>query len=115
MSAPAGAARFGYSADTAFDEDLLAWLDVADVVFHETNFGAHTPYANLAALPQPLRDKLRLIHWPDGFDVEAWLLENNVCECAAVAVRACPDLARRAPVLMNGTVLSADGSWPAHV
>lgn len=66
----AGAARFGYSADTAFDEDLLAWLDVADVVFHETNFGAHTPYARLAALPQPLRDKLRLIHWPDGFDVE---------------------------------------------
>jgi ribonuclease BN (tRNA processing enzyme) len=64
-------ASFGYSADTAFDEDLLAWLDAADVAFHETNYGAHTPYARLAALPAPLRDKLRLIHWPDGFDVDS--------------------------------------------
>jgi len=63
-------ACFGYSADTAFDEGLLAWLDEADVVFHETNFGAHTPYSRLAALPAPLREKLRLIHWPDGFDTD---------------------------------------------
>lgn len=66
----AGAARFGYSADTAFDEHLLEWLDVADVIFHETNFGAHTPYEKLAALPAALRQKLHLIHWPDGFDID---------------------------------------------
>lgn len=60
---------FGYSADTAFDEELIAWLARADVIVHETNLGAHTPYAKLAALPAHLRDKMRLIHWPDGFDV----------------------------------------------
>jgi ribonuclease BN (tRNA processing enzyme) len=59
---------FGYSADTAFDESLISWLARADVVFHETNFGAHTPYAKLAALPDDVRTKMRLIHWADGFD-----------------------------------------------
>lgn len=61
---------FGYSADTAFDPALIAWLDQADVVVHETNYGAHTPYAKLAALPAPVRAKMKLIHWPDGFDAE---------------------------------------------
>jgi ribonuclease BN (tRNA processing enzyme) len=60
---------FGYSADTAFDPGLIAWLDRADVVVHETNLGAHTPYAKLVGLPSTLRDKMRLVHWPDGFDV----------------------------------------------
>ena len=64
----AGGACVGYSADTAFDESLLSWLDVGDVIIHETNFGAHTPFSKLAALPSALRDKLRLVHWPDGFD-----------------------------------------------
>lgn len=63
-------ATFGYSADTAFDPELLAWLDRADVVVHETNFGAHTPYDKLASLPAAWRNKLSLIHWPDGFDVD---------------------------------------------
>ena len=65
----------GYSADTAWDETLLAWLDRGDVVIHETNFGAHTPYAKLAALPLRWRDKLRLIHWPDGFDVDGSVIK----------------------------------------
>ena len=60
---------FGYSADTAFDLSLIEWLKDADAIVHETNFGAHTPYAKLAALPAALRDKMRLIHWPDSFDV----------------------------------------------
>ncbi|MDP2340636.1 MAG: MBL fold metallo-hydrolase [Deltaproteobacteria bacterium] len=68
-SVSATAGTFGYSADTAFDEDLIAWLGRADLLLHETNFGAHTPYAKLAALPAELRAKMRLIHWPDGFDV----------------------------------------------
>ncbi len=61
---------FGYSADTAFDPELIAWLARGDVVAHETNFGAHTPYAKLRDLPAELRKKMRLIHWPDGFDID---------------------------------------------
>ncbi len=57
----------GYSADTAFDPGLIEWLGDADLVIHETNYGAHTPYERLAALPEALRAKMRLIHFPDGF------------------------------------------------
>lgn len=62
----------GYSSDTAFDPELIAFLDPADLIIHETNFGpAHTPYAALAALPAEIRGRMRLIHYPDGFDVAA--------------------------------------------
>jgi ribonuclease BN (tRNA processing enzyme) len=62
----------GYSADTAFDPELIAFLEPADLIIHETNFGpAHTPYASLAALPPALRARMRLIHYPDSFDVAA--------------------------------------------
>ncbi len=84
-----GASCFGYSADTAFDETLIDWLEKADVVFHETNFGAHTPYARLAALPAVRREKLRLIHWPDGFDISSStirvLQDGDVVEVSAGA------------------------------
>ncbi len=65
-----GAARpaLGYSADTAFDPGLIAWLAEADLVIHETNFGVHTPLARLAALPEDLRARMRLIHYPDLLD-----------------------------------------------
>ena len=59
----------GYSSDTAFDPSLIDFLSAADLVIHETNFGpAHTPYEALAALPADLRARMRLIHYPDGFD-----------------------------------------------
>jgi len=59
----------GYSADTAFDPDLIAFLSPADLIIHETNLGpAHTPYPSLAALPADLRARMRLIHYPDMFD-----------------------------------------------
>lgn len=62
----------GYSADTAFDPHLLAFLEPAEVIIHETNYGpAHTPYEKLAALPEELRKKMRLIHYADHFDVAA--------------------------------------------
>ena len=65
----AGGRSLGYSADTAFDPELIAFLQPADLIIHETNFGpAHTPYASLAALPAALRHKMRLIHYPDSFD-----------------------------------------------
>jgi ribonuclease BN (tRNA processing enzyme) len=61
--------KLGYSSDTAFDRELIAFLGQADLVIHETNLGpAHTPYAALAALPAELRARMRLIHYPDGFD-----------------------------------------------
>jgi ribonuclease BN (tRNA processing enzyme) len=65
----AGGRCLGYSADTAFDPTLIAWLSDADVIIHETNHGVHTPYADLAALPPDVRAKMRLIHYPDEFDV----------------------------------------------
>lgn len=62
----------GYSCDTAFDPALIAFLEPADLIIHETNLGpAHTPYSALAALPETLRAKMRLIHYPDGFDIAA--------------------------------------------
>jgi len=62
----------GYSSDTAFDPDLITFLAPADLIIHETNLGpAHTPYAALAALPPELRARMRLIHYPDGFDTAA--------------------------------------------
>jgi hypothetical protein len=74
----------GYSADTVFDPGLIAWLEEADLVVHEAsgNF-MHTPYESLAALPEPLRNKMRLIHYPDTFNIAASeiavLRQGHVC------------------------------------
>lgn len=59
----------GYSADAAFEPDLIAFLDQADVIIHETNLGpAHTDLGALLALPERVKAKLHLIHYPDAFD-----------------------------------------------
>jgi ribonuclease BN (tRNA processing enzyme) len=72
----AGDRSLGISADTAFDPALLDWLLEADLVIHETNFGpAHTPYERLAELPEAQRARMRLIHYPDSFDLEASVIE----------------------------------------
>jgi ribonuclease BN (tRNA processing enzyme) len=71
----AGGRTLGYSADTAFDESLIRWLEEADLVVHETNYGVHTPYAKLAALPEALRAKMRLVHYPDDFDLAGSTIE----------------------------------------
>lgn len=61
----------GYSADAAFEPALLDFLAPADVIVHETNLGpSHTALSDLAALPEALRAKMWLVHYPDGFDVE---------------------------------------------
>lgn len=66
----------GYSADTAFDPALIDWLADADLVVHETGPGfLHTPYEQLAALPEALRSRMRLIHYPDQFPVDASAIE----------------------------------------
>ncbi len=74
----AGGRVLGLSADTSFDPKLIAWLAEADLVVHETNYGTHTPYEALAALDPLLRAKMRLVHFPDTFD-----LEGSVIECLA--------------------------------
>jgi ribonuclease BN (tRNA processing enzyme) len=66
-----GARVVGYSADTAFDPSLVAWLRESDLFFHETNLGVHTPLASLVALPAETRARMRLIHYPDFHDVDA--------------------------------------------
>lgn len=67
-----GGRTLGISADTAYDPELLQFLSAADLIIHETNHGpAHTPYERLAELPEALRAKMRLIHYPDEFDLAA--------------------------------------------
>jgi ribonuclease BN (tRNA processing enzyme) len=67
----AGGRTLGYSADTSFDPGLIDWLAESDLVIHETNYGVHTPYERLATLPEATRAKMRLIHYPDEFDIGA--------------------------------------------
>lgn len=64
-----GGTTFGYSADTAFDPSLIDWLNAADMFFHETNLGVHTPLASLVGLPEEKRRKMQLIHYPDFHEV----------------------------------------------
>lgn len=66
-----GGKKLGYSADTAFDPELIEFLRPADLIIHETNLGpAHTAYSDLAALPPDLRARMRLIHYPDFLDLD---------------------------------------------
>ena len=59
------------------DADRLA--RPADLIVHEAttleHSPVHTPYAHLAALPEALRAKMRLIHYPDDFDLAASVIE----------------------------------------
>jgi len=59
-----------YSADTAFDPDLIAWLAEAKTIIHETNFGIHTPLHTLMLLPPSIRSRMHLIHYPDLLDCD---------------------------------------------
>jgi ribonuclease BN (tRNA processing enzyme) len=61
--------KFGYSADTSYDPSLIEWLSPADLIVHEANEDyPHTPYERLAELPEPLRKKILVVHYPDGYD-----------------------------------------------
>jgi ribonuclease BN (tRNA processing enzyme) len=75
----------GFSADTAFDPALIDWLAPADLIVHEACGGfMHTPYESLLELPQELRAKMRLFHYPDNFDVEGARIEalrqGKICQ-----------------------------------
>ncbi len=58
---------------------LIDWLAPADLIVHEATALAqsavHTPYEALVALPAAIRDKIRLIHYPDDFDLAASVIE----------------------------------------
>jgi ribonuclease BN (tRNA processing enzyme) len=66
-----GGRTLGYSSDTAFDPSLVDFLSSADLILHETNLGpAHTPWQSLVELPQDLRRRMRLVHYPDGLEID---------------------------------------------
>jgi ribonuclease BN (tRNA processing enzyme) len=65
-----GGSSIGISSDTAFDPSLIEWLARADVIVHETNYGpAHTAYSDLLGLDAAVKSRMRLIHYPDEFDI----------------------------------------------
>ncbi|MCK6508540.1 MBL fold metallo-hydrolase [Myxococcota bacterium] len=65
-----GEHTFGHSCDTAYDPDLIDWLQRCDLFFHEANFGpAHTPLERLQSLPLEIRKKMRLVHYSDLLDL----------------------------------------------
>jgi len=64
----AGGRELGISSDTDHDPALVEWLARADLFLHETGAGIHTPYAALASLPAGVRARMRLTHYPDGFE-----------------------------------------------
>ncbi len=64
-----GGRTLAFSSDTSFDPSLIDWLsEGAHVIVHETNVGIHTPYERLLSLPASIRSRMRLIHYPDGFE-----------------------------------------------
>ncbi len=70
-----GGRTLGYSCDTDFDPDHISFLEESDLIFHETNLAIHTPYEDLAGLPEAIRGKTRLVHLRDEFDRAASILE----------------------------------------
>jgi ribonuclease BN (tRNA processing enzyme) len=74
-----GGRTLAFSADSAFDPTLIAWLAAADLVIHEATDDdgstVHTPYTRLAQLPAPLRQRMRLIHYSDAFDIASSAIE----------------------------------------
>jgi ribonuclease BN (tRNA processing enzyme) len=75
----AGGRTLGFSADTAYDPTLIDWLATADLIVHEAttmaHTGVHTPYEKLIALPEELRAKMRLTHYPDDFETASSMIE----------------------------------------
>lgn len=62
-----GDATLGYSCDTTYDEELIEWLAPCDFIIHESSLGpAHTPIERLCALPEALRNKMIVAHYPDA-------------------------------------------------
>ncbi len=62
-----GSSCLGWSGDTEFERAHVDWLDSACVIVHECGQEfKHTAWAELDALPDAIKAKIRLIHIPDG-------------------------------------------------
>ncbi len=76
-----GQATLGYSCDTVFDPELIDWLQDSELVLHESTFGvAHTPLYKLLELPEPLREKMLVVHYPDemiGAEIDGLTLASQ--------------------------------------
>jgi ribonuclease BN (tRNA processing enzyme) len=75
-----GGRAVGHSGDTIFEPELIRWLAAADLVVHEAGADEepnrhHTAYRQLVTLPAEVRQKMRLAHYADAFD-----LGNSVIE-----------------------------------
>lgn len=64
-----GKKSVSFSSDTKFDMNLIKWLNVADLIIHESNYGpGHTNWNELNYLNPEIKKKMILIHLPDNFD-----------------------------------------------
>ena len=62
-----GDKMIGFSGDTKFDPKLIEWLSKADFILHEVGEGyGHTSIKKLVELPDNIKRKIRLIHYPDN-------------------------------------------------
>ncbi len=82
-----GGKALGYSSDTFFDPRLIDFLKDCDMIVHECDFqktsphrGIHTDYHELLRLPESIKQKIFLIHYPDTAnqrDSELKLLQQS--------------------------------------
>lgn len=73
--------KLGFSGDTAFDIDLIEWLNEAEVIFHE--FGpppGHTPIEKFLLLSAEIRMKMRYIHYSDDVGSTKNLKDGEVIQ-----------------------------------
>lgn len=82
-----GGKTLGYSGDTFYDPSLIDFLKDCDMIIHECDFqktsphrGIHTDYRKLLGLPESIKKKIFLIHYPDTVsqqDSELKLLQQG--------------------------------------
>jgi ribonuclease BN (tRNA processing enzyme) len=72
LKATFGGKSLGYSGDTFFDPKLIAFFQNCDMIIHECDMqkttphrGIHTDYNELVRLPESLKERIFLIHYPD--------------------------------------------------
>lgn len=65
-----GSGTLGWSGDTEFEMAHIDWLGQADCIVHECGeHFKHTHWAELDSLSEAVKEKIRLIHLPDGTEV----------------------------------------------
>lgn len=69
----AGGRTLGISSDTAYDPELITWLEQSDLYLHDVGQGIHAPYEKLVGVES--KDRMRLVYYSDSFDLEASEIE----------------------------------------